>query len=108
MAVKLRPSMREAQVKRVVALFLIVAATAAVAVPAVSARPTTTAPGYNFKIHVTISKGGQVLMSSLYSKRGWLLHFIVINKDTKAHKFDVGGRGPAKAIAPGKRVTFGA
>jgi|SRR5579884_156117 len=94
--------------KRLVALFSIVAAVVAIAAPAVSARTQTTAPGYNFKIHVSIKKGGQVVMSSLYSKRGWLLHFIVTNKDSKPHRFDVGGRGPAKAIRPGKTVKFGA
>ena len=94
--------------KRLVALFPIAAAALALAVPAVSARPDTTAPGYNFKIHVKISKGGQVVMSSQYSKRGWLLHFIVTNSDSKKHRFDVGGRGPAKAIGPGKTVKFGA
>jgi hypothetical protein len=98
----------EPVVKRIVALSLVVAALAAIAVPAVSARSETTAPGYNYKIRVTISKGGQVVMTSMYSKRGWLLHFIVTNKDRKAHRFDVGGRGPAKAIKPGKIAKFGA
>lgn len=91
--------------KRTLALLAVAAAVLAVGVPAGTA---TTAPGYNFKIKVTITKGGQVTMSSLLAKRGWLAHFLVTNKDVRAHRFDVGGRGPKTPIAPGKTVKIGA
>jgi hypothetical protein len=95
-------------VKRILAVFLVVAATVAIAAPAVSARPETTAPGYNFKIAVTISAGGQVVMSRTLAKRGWLAHFVITNKDKVAHSFDVGGRKTVRPIAPGKTVKLGA
>jgi hypothetical protein len=84
---------------------LIVAAVAAFTAPDISA---TTAPGYNFKIGVTISKGGQCVMTRTLAKRGWLAHFVITNKDTKPHKFDVGGRATAKPIAPHATVKLGA
>ena len=94
---------------RVLALTLVLAASLAVAAPvAVSASPATTAPGYNFKINVFISKGGQTVLSSTLAKRGWLAHFVIHNKDTKPHTFDVGGLKTKKPIPPGGTGKVGA
>jgi hypothetical protein len=96
-------------VKRsLVPMLALIAAIAAVVAPAVSARSTTTAPGYNFAIHATIKAGGQVTLDRTLAKRGWLAHFIVKNKDTKAHTFNVGGLHPKKPIAPGATAKVGA
>jgi len=84
-------------VKRALALFLIAAAALALAAPSLSARPETTAPGYNFKIDVVITKNNVVLSRSL-AKRGWLAHFVIHNRDSKPHTFDVGGLHPKKPI----------
>jgi hypothetical protein len=92
-------------VKRALALAAVLAAAVAVVAPAGMA---TTAPGYNFKIKLTIKAGGQITWTSNQVKRGWLAHFFVTNKDKKAHLFNVGGLGPKKAIAPGKTVKIGA
>ncbi len=94
--------------KRTLALLSIFVASMAIAAPAISARPETTAPGYNYKIKVSITKGGQLTATSLQAKRGWLVHFFVTNKDKVPHKFNVGGQGPKSAIAPGKTVKVGA
>jgi len=94
-------------VKRAIGLGLILAAVVAIAAPGVSARPETTAPGYNFVIKVTIKKGGQLIWSANQVKRGWLTHFRVHNADKVAHRFSVGGIGPKKPIAPGKTVKVG-
>jgi hypothetical protein len=94
--------------KRTLALLVVLVATATVASPAVSAAPATTAPGYNFRIDVIISKGGQVVMSRTLAKRGWLAHFLIRNKDTKAHVFDVGGLKTKKPIVPGGTGKLGA
>jgi hypothetical protein len=95
-------------VKRSLTLLL----TAAVAVAAIAvAAPTgsaTTAPGYNFKIDVIISKGGQVVLSRSLAKRGWLAHFVIHNKDKRKHTFDVGGLKTKKPILPGKIGKLGA
>jgi heme/copper-type cytochrome/quinol oxidase subunit 2 len=95
-------------VKRTFALLSVLVVAMAIAAPAISARPETTAPGYNYKIKVSITKGGQLTATSLQAKRGWLVHFLVTNKDKVAHKFNVGGQGPKKAIGPGKTVKVGA
>jgi hypothetical protein len=92
-------------VKRAVALAALLAAVVAVAAPAGMA---TTAPGYNFKIKISIKRGGQIVWSSNQVKRGWLARFLVTNRDKKSHLFNVGGLGPKKAIAPGKTVRIGA
>jgi len=92
-------------VKKAVALAALLTAVVAVAAPAGMA---TTAPGYNFKIKISIKPGGQIVWTSNQVKRGWLAHFLVTNKDTKPHLFNVGGLGPKKAIAPGKTVKIGA
>jgi hypothetical protein len=94
--------------KRTLALLLAVATTAALAAPAVSAAPATTAPGYNFRINVYIQKGGQVVMSRTLAKRGWLAHFLIHNRDTKKHVFDVGGLKTKKPIPPGGLGKVGA
>jgi hypothetical protein len=80
-------------VKRAIALFVVVAAALALAAPSMS----TTAPGYNFKIDVIITKNNVVLSRSL-AKRGWLAHFVIHNRDSKPHTFDVGGLHPKKPI----------
>jgi hypothetical protein len=80
-------------VKRVLALVLVAAAALALAAPSMS----TTAPGYNFKINVVITKNSVVLSRSL-AKRGWLAHFVIQNRDSKPHTFDVGGLHPKKPI----------
>jgi hypothetical protein len=92
-------------VKRVLALVAVLAAFGTAAVPLGNA---TTAPGYNFKIKITIKTGGSIAWSSNQVKRGWLAHFIVTNRDKKAHVFKVGGLGSNKPIKPGKTYKFGA
>jgi hypothetical protein len=102
---------QEPPVKRITALvstLSIVVAVAGLVAPSVLARPQTTSPGYNFNIAVTISKGGQCVMTRTLAKRGWLAHFVITNKDTKPHRFDVGGRHPARPIAPHATVKLGA
>jgi hypothetical protein len=94
-------------VNRALALVFALAALTAVAAPAVSARPATTAPGYNFKIQVYITNSGVVLSRSL-AKRGWLAHFVIHNKTKKAHTFDVGGLKTKKPIPPGGTGKVGA
>lgn len=94
--------------KRTLVLISLLAALVAVALPAAGgARPQTTAPGYNFKIAVSIKKGGLVVMSRSTAKRGWLAHFVITNRDTKPHRFDVGGLPVKKPIAPGATAKLG-
>ena len=83
--------------KRVLAVVLIAAAALALAAPSFSARPETTAPGDNIKIDVIITAKNVVLSRSL-AKRGWLAHFVIHNRDSKPHTFDVGGLHPKKPI----------
>jgi hypothetical protein len=88
---------------------IVAAATAgvlAIAAPATTASPTTTSPGYNFTITVSINEQGAVLSRSV-AKRGWRAHFVITNKGTKAHIFDVGGLKTAP-IAPGQKRKLGA
>ncbi len=91
--------------KRALALGAVLAALVAAVAPVGMA---TTAPGYNFKIKVSIVAGGHLQWSSNQVKRGWLARFTVTNRDKKSHLFNVGGLGPKKAIAPGKTVKVGA
>jgi hypothetical protein len=70
------------------------------------AQERTTAPGYNFTIHVYITPTGVVLDRSV-AKRGWLAHFVIYNKTKKPVQFEVGGL-KSKLIAPGKRGKVGA
>jgi hypothetical protein len=88
--------------KPLLVLALLAALAAIVAAPA----PATTSPAYNFNIKVTITDGRVVLDRSV-AKRGWLAHFIVINKSHKAVRFDVGGL-KTKLIRPGKKGKVGA
>jgi hypothetical protein len=96
--------------KRRLACFV---ATAAVMIGALAIVPVgafahqqTTAPGYNFTIHVTISATGVVLDRSVV-KRGWLAHFLIHNETKKPVIFEVGGL-LSKSIAPGKFGKVGA
>jgi len=93
-------------VKRALSVIVVLAASVAVAAPPSLAHGNTTAPGYNFRIDVVITEGGVTLSSSL-AKRGWLAHFVVHNRGTKTHVFDVGGL-KTKPIAPGKTGRVGA
>jgi hypothetical protein len=76
------------------------------AVPAIPAAPATTSPGYNFTITVTV-KDNDVILSRSVAKRGWRAHFVIANKGTKPHVFDIGGLKTAP-IAPGKKGKLGA
>lgn len=88
-------------------LVLAIAAAISLLVAAPSlARTTTTAPAYNFTIHVTITNNGVTLDRSV-AKRGWLAHFQILNKSSKAVRFDVGGL-QTKLIPPGKSGKVGA
>jgi hypothetical protein len=78
----------------------------AVAAPASLARDQTTSPGYNFTIKVTMTDGNVTLSRSV-AKRGWLAHFVVVNRGKKGHVFDVGGL-KTKLILPGKKGRVGA
>ena len=91
--------------KPLLVLALFAALTGVVAAPSL-ARPTTTAPAYNFDIHVTITDAGVTLDRSV-AKRGWLAHFLILNKSHKAVRFDVGGL-QTKLIPPGKQGKVGA
>jgi hypothetical protein len=92
--------------KKALALATVVAATLVVAAPATQARPTTTSPGYNFTINVTL-KDSEAILSRSVAKRGWLAHFVITNKGKKAHVFEIGGL-KTKSIAPGKKAKLGA
>lgn len=89
--------------KRVLALALVAVAALALAAPSMS----TTAPGYNFKIDVVITKNGVTLSRSL-AKRGWLAHFVIHNRDSKPHTFDVGGLHPKKPVPAHGTARVGA
>ena len=94
--------------KRTLCTMLVIAAGVAMLTPAVGgARPQTTAPGYNFRVDVTILKGGRIQLSRSVAKRGWLAHFVITNKDAKAHRFDVGGLRVKSPIAPGAKAKLG-
>jgi hypothetical protein len=60
----------------------------------------TTSPGYNFKITVTVTDS-QVVLSRSVAKRGWIARFVITNKGTKVHVFDVGGL--KKRLQPGAK-----
>jgi hypothetical protein len=77
-----------------------------VAAPAIPAGPATTSPGYNFTINVTV-KDNAVVLSRSVGKRGWRAHFVIANRGTKPHVFDIGGLKTAP-IAPGKKGKLGA
>jgi hypothetical protein len=90
-------------VKRVLVILAVAAAAVSVAAPLSNA---TTSPGYNFKIHVTVTDSG-VLLDRSVAKRGWLAHFVVTNKGKKTHVFDVGGL-KTKPLKPGATGKVGA
>ena len=92
--------------KRVILVVAGLAASLVVAAPAVPADPATTSPGYNFTITVTVKDNGVVLSRSI-AKRGWRAHFVIANRGTKPHVFDIGGLKTAP-IAPGKKGKLGA
>lgn len=94
--------------KRSLALLLTIAVAAAAIAIAAPTGSTTTSPGYNFKIDVIITKGGQTVLSRSLAKRGWLAHFVIHNKDKRKHTFDVGGLKTKKPILPGKIGRVGA
>ena len=82
------------------------AASLLVASPAIPADPATTSPGYNFTITVTV-KDNDVTLSRSVAKRGWRAHFVIANRGTKPHIFDIGGLKTAP-IAPGQKRKLGA
>lgn len=90
--------------KRVLVVIAMAAALLSIAAPSSLARGNTTSPGYNFKIYVTITEKNVTLSRSL-AKRGWLAHFVIANKGTKVHLFDIGGL--RRTIAPGKVGKIG-
>ena len=92
--------------KRLILVVASLAASLVVAAPAIPADPATTSPGYNFTINVTL-KDGEVILSRSIAKRGWRAHFVIANKGTKPHVFDIGGLKTAP-IAPGKKGKLGA
>ncbi|NUR74942.1 MAG: hypothetical protein HOQ28_01490 [Thermoleophilia bacterium] len=91
--------------KLVFALVAVLAAAVAVAAPSSHARGNTTSPGFNFRIDVVITDHG-VTLSRTVAKRGWLAHFVIVNKGKQAHVFDVGGL-KTKRIAPGNKAKLG-
>ncbi len=91
--------------KRALTTIAILAASFAVAAPSSLARGTTTSPGYNFKINVTISDTGITLSRSV-AKRGWLAHFLIYNKGKKTHVFNIGGL--KRSVASGGHAKLGA
>jgi hypothetical protein len=82
------------------------AASLLVAAPAIPAVPATTSPGYNFTITVTV-KDNSVILSRSVAKRGWRAHFVIANRGTKPHVFDIGGL-KTPPIAPGQKRKLGA
>ena len=90
--------------KRVLVVIAVVTALLTVAAPSSLARSNTTSPGYNFRINVTLTDKTVVLSRSV-AKRGWLAHFVITNKGTKTHVFDIGGL--KRTVAPGKTAKLG-
>lgn len=90
--------------KRALTIIAILAASFAVAAPSSLARGTTTSPGYNFKINVTITDSGITLSRSV-AKRGWLAHFLIYNKGKKTHVFNIGGL--KRTVAAGGHAKLG-
>lgn len=89
--------------KRVLVLVAVLAASISAAAPASLA---TTAPGYNFSIQVTVTDN-EIVMSRSVAKRGWLAHFVIVNKGKKTHVIDIGGL-KTKPLAPGAKGKIGA
>jgi hypothetical protein len=91
-------------VKRVLVVITVAAALLSVAAPSSPAQGNTTSPGYNFTIGVTITDKNVVLSRSI-AKRGWLAHFVITNKGTKVHVFDIGGL--KRTVPAGKKAKLG-
>lgn len=90
--------------KRVLVVIAVAAALLTVAAPSSLARGNTTSPGYNFKIDVTITDKAVTLSRSV-AKRGWLAHFVIHNRGTKTHVFDIGGL--KRSVPAGKQGKLG-
>jgi hypothetical protein len=92
---------------RAVAAVISVVAALAVALPGVApAQRATTSPAYNYTIHVTITRSG-VILSAMVAKRGWLAHFVIVNKSKQTHTFDIGGL-KTHPLKPGAKGKLGA
>jgi hypothetical protein len=83
----------------------IIAAGGLAAVVAGPAAPTT-APAYNFQIHVLVTKSNVRLDRSV-AKRGWLAHFVIQNRTSQTIRFEVGGLF-SKPVRPGGNGKLGA
>ena len=92
--------------KALIVVVVGLAASLIAAAPAIPAAPATTSPGYNFTITVTV-KDNDVVLSRSVAKRGWRAHFVIANRGTKPHVFDIGGLKTAP-IAPGQKRKLGA
>ena len=92
--------------RRILLGFALVTALSGAVASGSLARNATTAPGYNFTIHVTVTDGG-IHLSSALARRGWLAHFIIMNKSHKPIRFNMGGL-ETKLIPPGKQGKLGA
>lgn len=91
--------------KRVLVVIAIAAALLSVAAPSSLARGNTTSPGYNFRIDVKLTDTGITLSRSV-AKRGWLAHFVIVNKGKKTHVFNIGGL--KRSVPAGKTGKLGA
>jgi hypothetical protein len=87
---------------------LLAAIVAAFALAAIAAGPAapTTAPAYNFQIHVLITNGNVSLDRSV-ARRGWLAHFVIENRTSQTIRFEVGGLY-SKPVPPGGKGSVGA
>lgn len=63
-------------------------------VPAASGafRPGTTEPTQEIRVEVTLTDSG-IKLSHKVGERGWVALFVVRNKGTKPHSFEVAGKG---------------
>ena len=91
--------------KRVLVVIAMAAAVLSIAVPSSLARGNTTSPGYNFRIDVTLTDSS-ITLSRTVAKRGWLAHFVIVNKGKKTHVFDIGGL--KRSVPAGKTGKLGA
>jgi hypothetical protein len=83
-----------------------VAAAGAVAAFAAGPAASTTAPAYNFQIHVLVTNGAVKLDRSV-ARRGWLAHFVIQNRTSQTIRFEVGGLY-SKPVRPGGSGKLGA
>ena len=93
-------------VHRLHLLVALVAAVLAVLAATAPGSRATTAPGYNFKITVTVTDN-EVILSRSVAKRGWRAHFVIRNKGRQTHVLDVGGL-KTKPLKPGASAKLGA